>query len=184
MQAFGYKSKNDKADAGGLARMGAEQQLEVWQPMGDFFYQLRQLTRHHQNLQESITAFKNQLHALEHSAWSAKEVVAQQKQLIKLLEKQVQQTRDAILKLISTNEDVQQRMKNICMIQGVALMSSATIVAETNGFALFRNIRQLVSYAGYDVVENQSGKHVGRTKISKKGNSKIRRILYLPSINV
>ena len=39
----------------------------------------------------------------------------------------------------------------------------------------------MVSYAGYDVVENQSGNRVGKTRISKKGNSHIRRILHMPS---
>jgi hypothetical protein len=34
------------------------------------------------------------------------------------------------------------------------------------------------------VVENQSGDHVGKTKISKKGNSHIRRILHMPALNV
>jgi transposase len=44
------------------------------------------------------------------------------------------------------------------------------------------NTASLVSYAGYDVVENQSGRHTGRTKISKKGNSRIRRILHMPAL--
>jgi len=39
----------------------------------------------------------------------------------------------------------------------------------------FKNQRQLVSFAGYDVIENSSGKHRGKTKISKKGNAHIRR---------
>lgn len=41
-----------------------------------------------------------------------------------------------------------------------------------------------VSYAGYDVIENQSGKHIGKTRISKKGNSHISRILHMPSLSV
>ena len=49
---------------------------------------------------------------------------------------------------------------------------------------MIKNQRQLVSYAGYDVVENQSGNRVGKTKISKKGNSRIRRILHLPAFSV
>jgi transposase len=61
-------------------------------------------------------------------------------------------------------------------------LSFAVIAAETNGFILFDNAASLVSYAGYDVVENQSGKHTGRTRISKKGNSRIRRILHMPSL--
>jgi hypothetical protein len=56
------------------------------------------------------------------------------------------------------------------------------VIAETNGFALFNNIGQLIKYAGYDVVEHQSGIRKGKTKISKKGNSHIRRILYMPAL--
>ena len=37
MEAIGLKSKNDSIDAKGLAQMGAEQCLELWQPMGTFF---------------------------------------------------------------------------------------------------------------------------------------------------
>jgi hypothetical protein len=48
---------------------------------------------------------------------------------------------------------------------------------------LFKNYKQLV-YAGYDVVESQSGTRVGKTKISKKGNSRIRRALHMPSLVV
>jgi transposase len=63
-------------------------------------------------------------------------------------------------------------------------MTVATLLAETNGFLLFKNAPQLVSYAGYDVIENQSGKHTGKTRISKKGNKHIRRILHMPAFNV
>ena len=72
----------------------------------------------------------------------------------------------------------------LCTIKGIGELSAATVIAETNGFALFENQKQLESYAGYDVIENQSGDHVGKTKISKKGNSHIRRILYMPALNV
>ena len=57
-----------------------------------------------------------------------------------------------------------------------------TVLAETNGFELFDNCKQVVSYAGYDVIENQSGNHFGKTRISKKGNSRIRRILHMPAL--
>ncbi|AMR30078.1 hypothetical protein A0256_00935 [Mucilaginibacter sp. PAMC 26640] len=63
-------------------------------------------------------------------------------------------------------------------------MTVAIILAETNGFALFENSRQLVSYAGYDVQENESGTHKGRTRITKKGNSRIRRLLHMPAFNM
>ncbi len=56
LEAIGLKSKNDSIDAKGLAQMGAEQCLEKWQPMGSFFYELRLLTRQHQNITESSFA--------------------------------------------------------------------------------------------------------------------------------
>src|SRR5690606_19570788 len=58
------------------------------------------------------------------------------------------------------------------------------IVAETGGFELFENQKQLVSYSGYDVIENQSGQRVGRTRISKQGNTHIRRILHFAAFNM
>lgn len=75
------------------------------------------------------------------------------------------------------------KIEQLCEIKGLATLSIATLVAETNGFTGFENVRQLISFAGYDVVENQSGQRAGKTKISKKGNSKIRRILFLPAFN-
>ncbi|MEJ7740772.1 MAG: transposase [Chitinophagaceae bacterium] len=55
LQATGLKSKNNKIDAKGLRQMGAEQKLEPWRPMNEFFYALRALTRHHESLQNLRT---------------------------------------------------------------------------------------------------------------------------------
>ena len=45
------------------------------------------------------------------------------------------------------------------------------------------NQRQLISYAGYDVIENQSGKRAGKTRMSKQGNSHIRRVMFMPAFS-
>jgi len=79
---------------------------------------------------------------------------------------------------------LKEKIDILSSIKGAGELTAATIIGETNGFALFENYKQLVSYAGYDVIENQSGDHVGKTKISKKGNSHIRRILHMAALNV
>lgn len=76
--------------------------------------------------------------------------------------------------IIDSDPDLKEHVDKILKIKRLGLLSIATIIAETNGFALFENVRQLTSYAGYDVVENQSGKRSGKTRISKIGNSHIR----------
>ena len=154
LQALGHKSKNDQADARGLTHMAAQQKLEPWQPAGRFYCELRQLTRHHQRLQESKTAFRNQLHALSHSAYGSKEVAKPLQKTLTLLDGQIQQTKQAIAAHVQTEPEVKRKVGHICRIKGVALLTVATVVAETAGFALFESQRQLVSYAGYDVVEN------------------------------
>jgi transposase len=57
------------------------------------------------------------------------------------------------------------------------------ILAETNGFELIRNKKQLTSYAGLDVKEKQSGTSVkGKTKISKRGNRQLRKAMHFPAL--
>jgi transposase len=180
--ALGIKTKNDKADSKALSRMGAEQCLELWQPMGAFFYELRSLTRYYQSIQESITAFNNQIEAIEHGMYQNRQITKGLNKIISHMEKQLEEIKEAINSHLSSDSEVAQKVKNICITKGLGPLTVAVILAETNGFTLFKNSRQLISYAGYDVVENQSGKRVGKTKISKKGNSRIRRALHMPAL--
>ena len=181
---LGLKSKNDKLDAKGLAQMGAEQALPLWQPADEFFYTLRAITRQYQNIQEFKTAIKNQIHAQETGFHTNKLVVKQLKQSLKLLEKQLIEAKKSIEQHLKTDQEIYQKVQNICRIKGLATLSVSVVVSETLGFTFFNNSKQLVSYAGYDAVENQSGKHFGKTRMSKKGNSRIRRILHLPAFGV
>ncbi len=181
LRSLGNKSKNDSIDARGLAQMGAEQCLAVWSPFGKFFYELRSLTRHHQSLQEQKTVSKNQLHAIKNGMYSSKAVEKQMESMIKLIDKQLEQLETTIKNHLQSEKEVWEKVCNICMIKGVGLLTTAIVLAETNGFELFENAKQLISYSGYDVVENQSGKHNGKTRISKKGNSRIRRAMFMPA---
>jgi transposase len=182
LKSIGIKSKNDKIDAQGLARMGAEQKHNPWRPHSKSIYILRAFTRQHENVTKLKTSLQNQLHANEYSAVRNAIVKKQLNATIKLLEKQLTELSEEISNLIDADEKLREKYCHIESIRGISKLSWATIIAETSGFETFENQRQLVSYAGYDVVENQSGKHVGKTKISKKGNSRIRRILYMPSL--
>lgn len=184
LEAIGLKSKNDSIDAKGLSQMGAEQCLELWQPMGTFFYELRLLTRQHQNVTELKTVLKNQLDALSYAMHHLDSVTNQLKQTITLFETQLKELDKEIKAHLKSSKEVFDKAENILKMKGLGVLTLSTVLAETNGFALFKNYKQLVSYAGYDVVEAQSGTRVGKTKISKKGNSRIRRAMHMPSLVV
>ena len=181
MISLGLKSKNDSIDAKELSKMVAEQCLELWQPMGKYFYELCQYTRQYQNLQIQKTVFNNQLHALEYAMFKSKEMIKQQQSTVKLFDKQLKELDRLIKNHIDSEALIKQKVNNICKIKGIGILTAATILAETNGFELFKNYKQLVSYSGFDVVERESGTSTGKTKISKKGNGHIRRALFMPA---
>lgn len=57
-------------------------------------------------------------------------------------------------------------------------------MAETNGFELIRNKKQLISYSGLDVREKQSGTSIkGKPRISKKGNKFLRKAIFFPALS-
>jgi len=183
-ESLGLKSKTDSIDARGLAQMVCEQHLRTWKPISKSIYLLRLHTRQVERISSHITQFTAQLHALKLCMYRDLPIEKMTAANITLLEKQKVKLAKKIQSIVDADAVLKERFEKICKIKGMGTMTLAVIVAETDGFALIHNQSQLVSYAGYDVVENQSGNRVGKTKISKKGNSHIRRALHMPALNM
>jgi transposase len=129
------------------------------------------------------TLVKNQLHAEQTEAYPGKESMARMKTRINLLNKQVTQIKEEINILVNGDKEVKKSIEIISSIQGVGTLTAVTALAETNGFELIRNKRQLTSYAGFDVKEKLSGTSVkGKPRISKKGNRHLRKAMYMPAL--
>lgn len=184
LKSLGFKSKNDKIDAKGLAYMAIQQKLNLWKPFSDTIYQLRHLTRLYQQLQESKTIFRNQLHAYDSGHVKSDVVQSTLQGLISDLDTKIRDVNEAIELALKGDPGLWSKVQKINTVKGLGLLSIATIIAETNGFELFNSLAQVVSYAGYDVTENQSGNRTGKQRISKKGNNRIRRVLFLPAFSV
>ena len=182
-KSLNMKTKTDKADAQMIAQYGLERQLEWWKPMMQQMKNLRDLCRERLSLKKDLVRCKCQVHALKH-AHSTLEVVLQLKeQQIEFLDKSVQVIENEIIRLTEEDKEFNQRVKNVETIKGVRLLTIITVLCETNGFSQFNNIRQVVSYAGLDIAERQSGLFKGKTRISKKGNARIRECLYMPALS-
>lgn len=100
-------------------------------------------------MQELKNQSENQKHAILHSQISDKFII---KQLDKLYDQQVEQIAQEMQNLLSKDQVLKNKIDQLCKIKGLGLLFVATLVAETNGFEGFGNLRQLVSFAGYDVV--------------------------------
>jgi transposase len=101
----------------------------------------------------------------------------------KLLETQLLQVEYELREICSEDDQLNEKITKIQTIPGLSFITIITIIAETNGFLLIENSKQLCSYCGLDVVHNQSGLFKGKSKISKKGNRFIRRALFMPALS-
>ena len=68
--------------------------------------------------------------------------------------------------------------KILLSIPGVGIVSAASFLGEIGVPTRFSNPKQIVRLAGYNLVENSSGKHKGKTRISKRGRKNLRSLLY------
>lgn len=165
-----------------LTQFGLEKQLKEWQISAETMRNLKSLTREYHNLKQLAVQIKNQLHAKEHSYKPLNSNIKRLQQQLALFEKQQNQIVEEIHKLIEKDQELKNRIDRIDKIEGVGFMTIVTILAETNCFALIENQKQLASYAGYDIVHNQSGFKTGKTSISKKGNKYLRQSVYMPAL--
>lgn len=64
-------------------------------------------------------------------------------------------------------------------IPGFGVVTAAVIVAELGDLRLYQNARQVIKMAGLNLFERSSGYHRGQRRITKRGRSLVRKILYL-----
>ena len=177
------KTITDKTASEAIARFGLERKLDNWNRPKAVFKKLQQLTRERDQIVVERTVAKNQLHAEQSEAEPNKSSIMRVSKRLALLNKQEAEIKSEIAVLVKQDEDAAKSVKLICSIPGVGLLTAATVLAETNGFELIRNKRQLTSYAGLDVKEKQSGTSVkGKPHISKKGNRHLRKAMHLPAL--
>ena len=177
------KTITDRTASEAIALFGLERKLDNWKRPNPLFKKLRQLTRERDQLVQTRTAAKNQLHAEQAEAEPNKSSLVRIKKQIAFLDKQEQEIKAEIKELSGQDPKVKELINTIESLPGVGLLTSVTVLAETNGFELIRNKRQLTSYAGLDVKEKQSGTSVkGKPRISKKGNKYLRKAMHLPAL--
>jgi len=181
IESRGLRSKTDKIDAYGLALMGAERKLDAWKGLDPFWRTLRVYTRTRADLLEQRTQLRNQLHALDHSGMEILEAEQALRECIQTINVQIDELTKLIEQQLRSRNDLRTQIACLRSIPGIGMLSIACILAETNGFAEFHKVSQLISFSGYDVKIKESGKWAGKPKISKQGSKHIRRAMYMPA---
>jgi transposase len=182
-RTLAVKTITDKTASEAIALFGLERKLDDWKRPEPVYKKLKQLTREREQLVQIRTMAKNQLHAEQSEAEPNKSSIARVQKQIAFLNKQEREIKAELQELVKQNDQLKGTVKTICTLPGVGTLTAVIVLAETNGFELIRNKRQLASYAGLDVKEKQSGTSVkGKPRISKKGNRYLRKAMHLPAL--
>jgi len=183
-KSLNIKSKTDDIDASVIAMMSCERELEQWRPPSLLYKKLRSVTRMYNTLQQDKVQISNRLDQLKCSFQPLKESLKFHKNSIERLNKELTKLESRMEEILRSDEEIWSKVKNLETIKGVGIKTIAIVLSETQGFSLIRNLNQLISYSGYDVVKRESGTSIlGRTRISKRGNSRIRAALFFPSLS-
>jgi transposase len=177
------KSKTDPIDAATITRFGLERQLPLWTPPSDTVKTLRDLCREYHCLKANCTQIKNQLHALKSSFKPHRESFKRKTLLLKFLQRQVTLIKKELRDLVKSDSTLAHKLKQIKTAKGLGDITILTVLAETRCFQLVSSQKQLTSYAGLDIVFNDSGIKKGKSSISKKGNKFIRKALFMPALS-
>lgn len=183
-KAENVKTKNDKVDAKLIARYGCAFHIDVWQPMSQNYFQLRSLSRQLQFFKKERTRIKSRMHALNTTDRTLDSILSLENEHLSFIDDAIVRLEEQILSLAQNDTEFYHRITNVATIKGVSPLTIIQVVCETNGFELFQSAKQLVSFAGLDVVEKQSGEYMGKSHISKKGNRHIRHLLYMPALSM
>ena len=183
-EAESIKTKTDAMDARCLALMGcASRKLRPWSPPKAIYRELRQLTRFRADLCKLRTSVTNRQESLLHMEGASKNVQKGCEELVSEIDKLMEKNEKDITAKLAEDKELEARINRIATAKGVGATTITCVVAETQGFHLIENRKQLTSYAGLDVKAKQSGKEDPKHTISKKGNANIRAVLYMPAMS-
>ena len=182
VKAFGeaelLRNKNDKIDAKLLARFCERMNPAPWQPDPPEIEHLRMLGRRRDVLVSMRTQEINRLGNPDES------VNQSIKKHLAFLDQEIEQITQSIKDHINGNDDLKKKRDLLNSIKGVGDVAIEAILSETNGFARFERIEQVVAYMGLSPKEKTSGTSVkGRPSLCKIGSARLRKALYMPALS-
>jgi transposase len=182
IKAFGeselLRNKNDDIDAKLIARFCEKMKPAAWEPDPPEIEHLRMLGRRRDVLIAMRTQEMNRLGNPDRSVNESIEKV------IAFLNQEIEQITKAIQDHINSNDDLKKKRDLLNSIKGVGDAAIEAILSETNGFARFERIEQVVAYMGLSPKERTSGSSVkGKPSLCKIGSARLRRALYMPALS-
>ena len=114
----------------------------------------------------------------------AKELTLRQEaSLLIHVEEQIKETTKLLTGLL--NERMKEDTDILCSMKGIGENTAMNFLIEMGGdIQIYENDKKLIAASGLDPSTYQSGKYEGKSRISKRGNRHLRRVIWLMATKV
>lgn len=171
------RNKNDKIDAKIIAQFGQKMQPRTYQPNSKEQKEIKGLTKLLDMLKAQLVQLTNQLYSIQGNlARKALEKMIQQ------LEKQIATIEKDMASLVTKNEQLNEQFQLLTSITGIGKLTAFRVLALMPNIHAFATAKQFAAYIGITPKQHQSGKFTGKTTISRLGDSRLRKSLYMAAL--
>jgi len=175
----GQGNKTDKADAKLIAEYAARERPPAWRPAPAETLALQALVRRRDDLRELAARERGRLAAPGLTRATQKSVA----RTIAFLDREADRLQRQADALVAATPQLQADGDLLQSIPGVGTVTAHAILAELPEPSHFASAQQAAAYAGLAPREYRSGASVRRrTRLSKAGNARLRKALYLPTL--
>lgn len=173
------RAKTDRTDATLIATFCQQCNPLLWVPPTPAVHELQALTHQYQALLTERERVNNRLKALNPSAFVTQQLQAQ----FAFIKRQIKALLAQIRAHLDDDPDLRRQRDLLLSIPGIGPVTVAAILAEIGDASQFASADQLVAYAGLSPSVFTSGSSVHkRPRLSKTGNSNLRKALFFPAM--
>jgi transposase len=177
--ASGQGNKTDPADARAVAQFARDRRPPAWQPPSPEVRELQGLVRRRDDLREMAAREKGRLDSPALTRAARKSV----ERAIKFLGREADRVQAQADALIAASPALRADRDLLASIPGVGAQTASTVLAELPAVDRLPSAQSAAAAAGLAPREFRSGVSVRkRTRLSKAGNARLRKALYLPTL--
>lgn len=178
--AQGLGNKTDQVDARLIADYCRKQQPALWRAAAPEVRVLVALVRRLHSVQELVVQEQNRLAVPGLPA----QVHTSLKKMLRVLEAEVHRLQKQIKEHVENHPGLKADKELLLSIPGIGETTAHELLGEMPDVKQFASAQSMAAYAGLAPREHSSGSSVRkRTRLSKQGNSHLRRALYFPAVS-
>jgi transposase len=171
------RTKNDKVDAGLIARFCLAMHPEPWTPVSPGMRRLQSLVRRIDTLISMRTQEMNRIDVSHES------IRASLRNHIVYLDKEIKSLKEQIAAHITDDPNLTTKRDLLKSIPGIGEATIAAILAELHMFERCDRVEKVVAFIGLAPRQFISGSSIkGKPRLSKIGNARLRKALYMPAL--